>query len=314
MSSKSRLRYPGRQACSFDFEVAAALRHNSIMQVNKIGDAMGAEITGIDLAKALDVADVQAVLDAFHDHQVIAIRNQNLTPGQLVTFSRHLGPLEDQLNARYTLPDYPEVLVLSNDLKDGKPIGLIDGGDFWHSDSSHREKPSMATILHSKQNPQAGGDTQFGNMYRAYEALPAELKERFAGLKAIHAVSKLRNKRVKVSVRRPDAKDHYEMQKAIPDQMWPIVRTHPVTGRKAFYVSERFTIGIEGIAEEEADEILDFLFAHQVKPEFIYTHKWKDGDLVIWDNRCVIHRGAGGYRYPDVRTMHRTVVAGDRPF
>lgn len=284
------------------------------MQVNKIGDAMGAEITGIDLSKPIDVADVQAILEAFHGHQVIAIREQNLTPGQLVTFSRHLGPLEDQLNARYTLPDYPEVLVLSNDLKDGKPVGLIDGGDFWHSDSSHREKPSMATILHSKQNPKVGGDTQFGNMYLAYETLPPDMKKKIEGLKAIHAVSKLRNKRVKVSERRPDAKDHYEMQKAIPDQIWPIARTHPVTGKKALYVSERFTIGIEGMAENESDEILDFLFEHQVKPEFVYTHKWKTGDLVIWDNRCVIHRGAGGYTYPDVRTMHRTVVAGDRPF
>lgn len=284
------------------------------MQVNKVSPVMGAEITGIDLSKPIDVADVQAILDAFHEYQVIVIRNQNLTPGQLVTFSRHLGPLEDQLNARYTIEDYPEVLVLSNDVQDGKPVGLIDGGDFWHSDSSHREKPSMATILHSKQNPKVGGDTEFGNMYAAYDALPEEMKKRLEGLKAIHAVSKLRNKRVKVSARRPDAKDHYEMQKAIPDQIWPIVRTHPVTGKKALYVSERFTIGIEGMDDAEADPILDFLFEHQVKPEFIYTHKWKEGDLVIWDNRCVIHRGAGGYTYPDVRTMHRTVVAGDRPF
>ncbi len=314
MSSGCKERHLGRQERLFGFEVVAALRDNSIMKVNKIGDAMGAEITGIDLSKPLDVADVQTVLGAFHDNQVIAIRDQNLTPGQLITFSRHLGPLEDQLNARYTLPDFPEVLVLSNDLKDGKPIGLIDGGDFWHSDSSHREKPSMATILHSKQNPNMGGDTQFANMYLAYETLPEEFKERIEGLKAIHAVSKLKNKRVKVSERRPDAKDHYEMQKSIPDQIWPLARTHPVTGRKALYVSERFTIGIEGVAEDEADEILEVLFEHQVKPEFIYTHKWKDGDLVIWDNRCVIHRGVGGYSYPDVRTMHRTVVAGDRPF
>ncbi len=284
------------------------------MQVNKIGAAMGAEIVGIDLSKPLDVADVQGVLDAFHAHQVIAIRDQNLTPGQLVTFSRHLGPLEDQLNARYTIPEHPEVLVLSNDMKDGKPVGLIDGGDYWHSDSSHRDKPSLATILHAKQNPKVGGDTQFANMYLAYEKLPADLKARITGLKAVHAVSKLKNKRVKVSERRPDAKDHYEMQKAIPDQVWPMVRTHPATGKKALYVSERFTVGIEGIPEAEADEILDFLFDHQVKPEFVYTHKWKDGDLVIWDNRAVLHRGAGGYTYPDVRTMHRTVVAGDRPY
>jgi taurine dioxygenase len=280
------------------------------VKVNKIGKAMGAEITGVDLTKVSD-AEFEKIRDAFHEHQVIAIRDQKLSPAQLVGFSNRFGPLEDQLNARYTLPDFPEVLVLSNDMKDGKPIGLIDGGDFWHSDSSHREKPSMATILHALKNPKQGGDTQFASMYAAYDALPDEWKKRIAGLKAVHAVSKLKNKRVKVSERRPDAKDHYEFQKSIPDQVWPMVRTHPATGKKALYISPRFTIGIEGMSEAEADEILDYLFAHQVRPEFTYTHKWKDGDLVIWDNRSVIHRGAGGYTYPDVRTMHRTVVAGE---
>ena len=283
------------------------------MQVNTIGRSIGAEIVGVDLKSLSDTAFKQ-ILDAFHAHSVIAIRGQDLAPGELVTFSCRFGPLEDQLNARYAMVEYPEVLVLSNDMKDGKPIGLIDGGDYWHSDSSHREKPSMATILHARQNPNEGGDTEFADMYRAYDALPEETKRRIAGLKGIHAVSKAKNKRVTISARRPDAKDHYEMQKAIPDQIWPLVRTHPVTGKKALYLSARFTIGIEGMSEADADAILDPLFEHQIRPEFLYRHKWKDGDLVIWDNRCVMHRGTGGYTYPDVRTMHRTVVAGDRPF
>jgi taurine dioxygenase len=281
-----------------------------VVEVKKIGKAMGGEITGVDLRKLSD-AEFAQILDAFHEHQVIVIRNQNLSPAELVRFSERFGPLEDQLNARYTLPDFPEVLVLSNDVKDGRPVGLIDAGDFWHSDSSHREKPSMATILLALQNPKQGGDTEFASMYAAYDGLPEDMKRRIAGLKAVHAVSKLKNKRVKVSERRPDAKDHYEFQKSIPDQVWPVVRTHPATGRKALYVSPRFTIGIDGMAEEEADEILDILFEHEIRPEFTYTHKWKDGDLVIWDNRCVMHRGAGGYIYPDMRTMHRTVVAGE---
>jgi taurine dioxygenase len=191
---------------------------------------------------------------------------------------------------------------------------LIDGGDFWHSDSSHRDKPSMATILYAVKNPTRGGDTEFANMYAAYEALPLDMKSRIADLKGIHAVSKLKNKRVTVSPRRPDGKDFYERQKSLPDQIWPLVRTHPVTGKKTLYVSPRFTIGIEGLAEGEADEILDFLFAHQVQAEFVYRHKWRTYDLVMWDNRSVIHQATGGYTYPDVRTMHRTVVAGDRPY
>jgi taurine dioxygenase len=283
------------------------------VDVRKLGSAMGAEIVGADLRALSDVAFRQ-IHDAFVTYQVIAIRDQRLTPADQLAFSRLFGPLEDQLNAHYTVENYPEVLILSNDIKDGKPVGLIDGGDFWHSDSSHRPLPSMATILYAVKNPSQGGDTEFANMYAAYEALPEEWKRRIADLKGIHAVSKLKNKRVTVSPRRPDGKDFYERQKSIPDQVWPMVRTHPVTRRKALYVSPRFTIGIEGLPEDETDEILDFLFEHQIRPEFVYRHKWRDGDLVMWDNRSVIHQATGGFTYPDIRTMHRTVVAGDRPY
>ena len=283
------------------------------MEVRQLGASMGAELSGIDLAR-LDDEAFKKIHDAFHAHQVLVMGNQNLTPASQIAFSLRFGALEDQLNAHYTVQNHPEVLILSNDMKDGKPIGLIDGGDFWHSDSSHRGKPSLATMLYAVKNPSQGGDTEFANMYAAYESLPDDMKRRVARLKGIHAVSKLKNKRVTVSARRPDGKDFYERQKSLPDQIWPLVRTHPVTSRKSLYVSPRFTIGIEGLAEKEADEILDFLFAHQIRPEFIYRHKWRDHDLVIWDNRCVIHHATGGYSYPDVRTMHRTVIAGDRPY
>ncbi len=283
------------------------------MDIRPLGAAMGAEVVGADL-NALSDADFSHIRDAFLKYQVLVVRDQTLPPAAQLAFSRRFGALEDQLNAHYTVPDFPEVLVLSNDLKDGKPIGLIDGGDFWHSDSSHRDFPSMATILYAIKNPDHGGDTEFANMYAAYETLPNDMKRRITGLKGIHAVSKLKNKRVTVSPRRPDGKDFYEKQKVLPDQVWPMVRTHPVTGKKALYVSPRFTIGIEGLPEAEADEILDALFAHQVRPEFVYRHKWADRDLVMWDNRSVIHQATGGFTYPDVRTMHRTVVAGDRPF
>jgi alpha-ketoglutarate-dependent taurine dioxygenase len=283
------------------------------VNVTRLSAATGAEITGIDV-RTLDDRTFAAIRDVFLAHQVIVVRDQALQPAEQIAFSVRFGALEDQLNAHYTLPGYPEVLVLSNDVKDGKPVGLIDAGDFWHSDSSHREQPSMATILFAVKNPKIGGDTEFANMIAAYEALPETMKRRLAGLKGIHAVSKLRNKRVTLSSRRPDAKDFYERQKAIPDQVWPLVRTHPETGRKALYLSPRFTIGIEGLAPPEADEVLDALFAHQVRPEFVYRHRWRDGDLVMWDNRAAIHRATGGFSYPDVRTMHRTVVAGEVPF
>lgn len=283
------------------------------MDIRRLGPTMGAEITGVDL-NCLSDSMFAEIRDAFHTHKVIAIRGQQLEPAAQIAFSRRFGALEDQLNAHYTIDGYPEVLVLSNDVRDGKPVGLIDGGDYWHSDSSHREYPSMATLLFAVKNPARGGDTEFADMVAAYEALPDPVKRRIAQLNGIHAVSKLKNKRVQVSPRRPDGKDFYERQKALPDQTWPLVRTHPVTGEKALYLSPRFTIGIEGVSAAEADELLDILFAHQIRAGFIYRHRWEDGDLVMWDNRCVIHRATGGYVYPDIRTMHRTVIAGDKPF
>lgn len=282
--------------------------------VEPSGAALGASVRGVDLSSPLSGADFEDLLQAFWDHQVIVVKDQDLSPEAQVAFSKRIGPLESQLNAKFLIPDCPDVLILSNDMKDGKPIGVIDGGDYWHSDSSHQPLPSLATILFSVKNPDRGGDTQFGNMYLAYDTLPDDMKTRIEGLQAIHAVSKLRNKRVTLSKNRPDAKEHYEQQLAIPDVVHPIVRTHPVTKKKALYVNERFTIGIKGMSETEADEILDYLFAHQIKREFMYRHKWDDGDLVMWDNRCVIHRAEGGYRYPDVRRLHRTVVAGDAPY
>lgn len=283
------------------------------MEIRRLGRTMGAEVTRVDL-NHLGAPAFAQIRDAFHVHKVIAIRDQQLTPAGQTAFSRRFGALEDQLNAHYTIDGCPEVLVLSNDVRDGKPVGLIDGGDYWHSDSSHREYPSMATILFAVKNPLTGGDTEFADMVAAYEALPEPMKGRIAHLNGIHAVSKLKNKRVQVSPRRPDGADFYERQKAIPDQIWPLVRTHPVTGEKALYLSPRFTIGIEGVSAAEADQLLDSLIAHQVRDEFIYRHQWRDGDLVMWDNRCVIHRATGGYSYPDIRTMHRTVIAGDKPF
>lgn len=283
------------------------------MEIRRLGPTMGAEITGVDL-NHLSVPGFAQIRDAYDAHKVIAIRGQQLAPAAQIAFSRRFGALEDQLNAHYTITGYPEVLVLSNDIRDGKPLGLIDGGDYWHSDSSHRDYPSMATLLFAVRNPSTGGDTEFADMVAAYEALPEETKERIAPLNGIHAVSKLKNKRVQVSPRRPDGKDFYERQKALPDQIWPLVRTHPVTGEKALYLSPRFTIGIEGVNAAQADEILETLFAHQIRAEFLCRHRWQDGDVVMWDNRCVIHRATGGYVYPDIRTMHRTVIAGDKPF
>jgi taurine dioxygenase len=286
---------------------------NRGLTVNPLSDVMGAEVLGADLSRPLDDAAFGQIQQAFHDHQVIAVRDQKLSPQAQVVFTERFGSLEPHNTTEFVIQDAPLVLIISNDMKDGKPIGVIDAGDFWHSDSSHRKIPSKATVLHSVKNPSAGGDTQFSNMYLAYETLPKDVQRRIEGLQGIHAASKLKNKRVEVSKERPGATDFYASRLDRPDVTHPIVMVHPVTGRKALYMSQRFTIGIPGIPEDEADELLDFLFAHQLKADFQYHHKWREGDVVMWDNRCVLHRAGGGYQYPDVRRLHKTVLAGDRP-
>src|SRR5215469_14287484 len=151
------------------------------MDIRRLGPTMGAEITGVDLNR-LTASAFAKIRDAFHAHKVLAIRGQQLTPAVQTAFSRRFGALEDQLNAHYTIDDYPEVLVLSNDIRDGNPVGLIDGGDYWHSDSSHRDYPSMATLLFAVKNPATGGDTEFADMVAAHEALPEPVKGRIAQL------------------------------------------------------------------------------------------------------------------------------------
>src|SRR5262249_43627253 len=146
------------------------------IRVNPLSDVMGCEITGVDLSKPLDDDSFAQIEKAFHDHQVIAIRGQKIAPRDQVAFTQRFGAIEPHNTTEFVIPDVPQVLVLSNDVKDGKPVGVIDAGDFWHSDSSHRKVPSKATILHSLRNPSTGGDTLFANQYRAYETLPDDIK------------------------------------------------------------------------------------------------------------------------------------------
>ena len=285
------------------------------MKIAPLSDVLGAEIAGVDIARGLDAETFAAVRAALLRYRVLVFREQYLGPADQVAFSARFGPLETHDNRRYNLPGHDHVMVLSNDLRDGEPIGVPDAGDSWHSDLSFKETPSLCTVLQAVTLPGAGGDTAFACMTRAYAALPAAVKARIAGRRAIHNPSKLVNPRVEISPLRRDAEAFYTGQAerfaGIPH---PIVRTHPETGEKSLYVQPRFTIGIEGMEDDEAQPLLDRLFAHQIRPEFVYLNKWREGDLLMWDNRCVIHYATGGYAWPDIRTMHRTTVLGDRPF
>lgn len=285
--------------------------------INRLSDTGAAEVLGLDCSQPLTADQLAALQRAFQDDPVLVIRGQHLTAGQQGVFSRQFGPLESQDQKAYVHPDDEDVLILSNEIRpDGTAVGVVDAGDFWHSDSSHHEEPCKATILYSVRNPSRGGDTEFCNMYMVYDALPADLKRQVAGRYGIHHVSKTRNPRVTISPDRPGAKDYYERRATETHEVrQPLVRTHPETGRQALYISPRFTIGIADMDDGEAQALLDRLFATFVRERrFQYRHRWQDGDLVMWDNRCMTHRACGGYGLPDIRRMHRTTVVGDRPF
>jgi taurine dioxygenase len=283
--------------------------------VNPLSESGAAEIVGLDVSQPLAPGDAVALKEAFARFPILAFRDQHLTPDAQAAFSRTFGELEDQVISDHVHPENPYVLILSNEIRsDGTAVGVVDAGDFMHSDSSHRPEPAMATILYAVQNPVHGGDTEYRNMYLVYDALPDELKRRIAGREGLHHASKAVNRRVAISAGRPGAKEFYEQQAASPGVAQPMVRTHPVTGRPALYISPRFTIGIVGMEQAEADPLLDELFRYGNDRRFGYTHQWRDNDLVMWDNRCLTHRACGGYVLPDVRRMHRTVICGDRAF
>jgi taurine dioxygenase len=284
--------------------------------VTPISGAGAAEVVGLDCSRPLAPADLAALRAAFRANPILAIRDQHLTPKQQVAFSELFGELESQLNSDYVHPDDEHVLILSNELRpDGSAIGVVDAGDFLHSDSSWRTEPCSATILYSVRNPRTGGDTDYCNMYLAYDALPGDLRGQVAGRYAIHHASKTKNPRVTVSTGRPGAQAFYEAQETrMPDVRQPMVRTHPETGRQALYISPRFTLHVEGMDADASEVLLQRLFAVMDDPKVRYRHRWHEHDLVMWDNRCLTHRATGGYVLPDIRRMHRTVVAGDAPF
>jgi taurine dioxygenase len=283
------------------------------LTVRKSGAACGAEIV-CDLAEGVDDALFRAIERAFHDNIVVVFRGQRLTEAQHIAFSRRFGELEIHIVTKYLLPGHPEILLISN-VRDesGEHIGLADAGFTWHSDTSYRRRPSRCSLLYAKEVPQRDGtplgDTLFANTIAAYEALPETMKRRLCGLKAVHRYSARR--RVADS---PRPKLSAAQLAETPDLAHPIVRTHPYTGKKSLYVTAGECVGIEGMPEDEALDLIAELDAHCVRPEFLYRHKWREGDLLLWDNASAMHLAICDYALPQRRLMHRTTVIGTVPF
>src|SRR5689334_13737164 len=283
------------------------------ISVRKTGAACGAEIE-FDLSRPIHESTFAELERHFHDNIIVFFRDQHLTEDQQIAFSRRFGELEIHIVGKYLLPDHPEILLISN-VRDenGEHIGLADAGFTWHSDTSYRRRPSRCSLLYAKEVPHRDGeplgDTVFANTIAAYDALPKSMQQRIGGLKAVHRYSARR--RVADS---PRPKLSAEQLAETPDIAHPIVRTHPYTGRKSLYVTAGECVGIEGMPEDEAADLIAELDAHCVRPEFLYRHKWQVGDLLIWDNATSMHLAICDYALPQRRLMHRTTVIGTVPF
>ena len=264
---------------------------------------LGAEIRGPDLAEGLSDDSAAAILDALYAHRVIFLRNQPITDAQHLAFSRQLGPVfTDYAPYLKTVEGYPEVTVLSG-LKE-------DGAAFWHSDAAGSKEPPMASILSMKEAPAYGGDTLFVDAAAAYDALSDRMKAYLDGLRGANDpnVASRTIRKFSATGDLPESDGS-----AGASVSHPVVRTHPVTGRKILFVNRGYTTHIQGVPSAEGDAVLDFLFEHLLQPEFQLRWRWQKDDVAIWDNRAVQHYAVGDYG-DKARVIHRTTVEGEAPF
>ena len=291
---------------------------NRQITVRRSDAPLGAEIAGLDVAQELDDATFKQVQEAYYRYSVVVLRDQKLTPRQQVDFSRRFGALEIHVLKQYLLPGQPEILVVSNIVENGKLIGLADAGRVavWHTDMSYLKEPSAGSALYALEVPRdaAGavlGDTLFASTFAAFDALPDTMKKKLSGLKAIHHMTKGYDGDTGTAATRIKYDD--DQKTRVQDQAHPIIRTHPVTGRKCIYLNKLCVTGIVGMPDDESLPLLEELYAHCTRPEFIYRHPWRAGDFLMWDNCSVQHLAVQDYALPQTRRMHRTTLKGSVP-
>ena len=283
--------------------------------VNPLSPVLGAEITGLDIAQPMGENLAKDIRQSWLDAGgLLVIRDQTLTTEQHIQFSRHFGPLfgapgETPLQetvSRYLHPDHPEIYRVSNQVENGKPKGRAGAGTYWHSDVSFKQRPASASIMHAIEIPDIGGDTLFCNMTAAYEALSGAMKEMLAPLHAHHDFAQT-------------AATHFAKPVVIEEDLkgenravHPVVRTHGDTGRKSLYVNPGMTTGLDNFDDEESAVLLGFLFDHATQPEFTFRHHYRQGDVVMWDNRSLMHYAINDYG-DQPRYMERTTSIGQKP-
>lgn len=282
------------------------------IHIRRLDAAFGAEIRGLDLATVRsDPTTVAALESAFLEHHVVSVRDQRLGVDDVVAVSRCFGPLEPHVLGQYHHPETPLVLVLSNRVdENGRPLGLRDAGSFWHSDVSFKAAPAKATLLYALEVPDQGGDTLFCDMMAAYEALSESLKRELDDAMAVHDYAN--RDRVAHRTGTQPRLDNEHLQ-SVPPVLHPVIRRHPVTGRKAVYVNPTYTVRIQGVEPSRSDALLGEIYDHCLASRFQMRYRWRPGDVVIWDNAAVMHAATTQNLDPaSHRTLWRTIIVGGK--
>jgi taurine dioxygenase len=279
------------------------------------GATLGARVEGLDLSQPLDDETFEALLQALGRHGVLKYPRQELTSQQLRDFAARFGELEVNVANAYQEPGLPEVMILSNMVRDGKPLGLSDAGQDWHTDMSYSRMIAFTNVLYGLTIPRRDGrtlgNTEFCNMHAAYEGLPQEWKTRLEGMTATHDFNKFWEmmRRERGSTRPPLT----EAQRAAkPPVSHPVFLTHPITGKRVLYANPGYAVRINEMSQKDSDEALEFLFAHQTRPEFRYANEWEEKDLLMWDNIGTIHNAVADYLPHEHRFIKRCQVAATR--
>lgn len=278
------------------------------LSVRPVAETFVVEVTGMPVRGDVDPVLFRAFVDILHRHRVVLIRGLDLDPADQVAFSRRFGALEIHARRQNTLPAHPEVFCVGNVERDGMKASFSRGVEQWHADSSYRTVTSDASLFYGEIVPPEGGDTWFADATAAYDALPAAMKQRIDPLRAVHALETLYGWGARHNPHRAAFTDAQRLE--WPPVSQPFVRVHPVTGVKSLYLCPAVISHIEDIPAEESRALIEELTVHATQPRFVYRHKWEKGDLVIWDNRAVLHTASLFDHERYQRLMYRTTVAG----
>ena len=276
------------------------------LSIHNLSELLGAEAIGVDLAAGISTEERQALNAAFSERSVLVIRDQKLQPQQMLSAVQCFGEVFEQHNKRFALPECPQIHYISN--QDKFPDGRrYIPGEGYHTDHSNDTEPPKATVLHAVKLPSDGGDTQFVDMRRAYDDLDASIKAKIKDVAAVHVYQSSHSKRQLMKIEGTNAI-------AVPNEVvHPLVRTHPETGRKAIYLNPIRIERLIGISDKDALPLLNELLQHATQEKYQYRHRWRVGDLVLWDNRCLLHKANGDYDHAQTRYLYRVMLQGDQP-